>query len=64
MKDYYTQIDKALKSYEDCKLYHTLSIDWICDRITWCYKWKKISEQQMHELTGRACEILEYNIKH
>ena len=59
-KDYYNQIDKALKSYEECKPYHTLTIDWICSRIDWCWKFRKITEQQMAELADRAVDVLIY----
>ena len=59
-KDYYNQIDKALKSYEECKPYHTRTIDWICSRIDWCWKFRKITEQQMAELADRAVDVLKY----
>lgn len=59
MKDYYKQIDKALMEYEQYKPYHSYSIDWICNRIDWCWKWKKISKSQMEELSDRAVNILE-----
>lgn len=61
MKDYYREIDKALKSYEKYKPYHQHSIDWITDKIDWCWKWKKITEGQMIELADRAVKILEEN---
>ena len=60
MKDYYNEIDQALKSYEDCKPYHPKSIDWICDRIDWCWKFRHISEDQMQELADRVIAIMDY----
>lgn len=59
MKDYYKQIDNALRSYEEYKPYHQYSIDWITDRIDWCWKFRKITEDQMEELANRAIEIME-----
>ena len=59
---YYQQLDKALKSYEEFRPYHQYSIDWICDRITWCWKWKKITQEQMEEFALRATNILEGNL--
>ena len=56
---YYKQLDKALKSYEEFRPYHQYNIDWICDRITWCWKWKKITPAQMEELALRATTVLE-----
>lgn len=59
MKDFYKEINIALKSYEDFKPYHEKDIDWICNRINWCWKWKKISKSQMEKLSDRAVNILE-----
>ena len=53
MKDYYKEIDKILKEYEEYKPYHTKSLGWAADRIDWCWKWRKITEKQMHELCNR-----------
>lgn len=59
MKDYYKEIDKELQSYENYKPYHTKTIDWICNRIDWAWKWRKITKEQMEELTNRAVNYLE-----
>lgn len=59
MKDYYKQIDDALESYENHKPWHDKSIDWIADRIDWCWKFRKITEDQMGELANRVIKILE-----
>ena len=56
---YYNIIDNAIKSYENYKPYHQYSIDWICDRISWCWKWRKITEEQMKELTNRIIIVME-----
>lgn len=58
-KNYYDEIDKALVRHEIGMNYKTHGMDWICDRIDWCYKWKKITEKQMEELAARATEVLE-----
>lgn len=60
MKNYYSEINQALQSYENFKSYHTYNIDWICNRIDWCWKWKKITEDEMKELTNRVCEVMEH----
>lgn len=59
---FYKEIDVALKSYEEFKPYHTRDIDWICNRISWCWKWRKITQKQMEELAMRATNILEGNL--
>ena len=59
---YYYEIDKALQSYENHKPYHVKNIDWITNRITWCWKWKKITKEQMEQLCDRAIVILEERI--
>ena len=56
---FYLEIDKALKSYEGYKPYHFHSMDWIINRIDWCWKWRKITKEQMEELADRACKVME-----
>lgn len=63
MKDYYVEIDTALKSYEEFKPYHTKHIEWITDRIDWCWKFRHITREQMEELADRACKILDKSIE-
>lgn len=58
-KNYYKEIDKVLKSYEEYKTWHDKSISWICDRIDWCWKWKKITREEMEELADRICKVME-----
>ena len=52
--DYYKQIDKALKEYEEYRPYPQHSMEWICDRITWCWKFRHITHKQMTEFADRA----------
>ena len=59
---YYKEIDKVLKTYEEYKAYHDRDIDWAANRIDWCWKWKKITEEQMEELADRATLIFEEGI--
>lgn len=61
MNKFYSEIDKALQSYETYKPYHTRNIDWITNRISWCWKWKKITKEQMEELCDRTIKVLERN---
>jgi lipid A disaccharide synthetase len=56
--NYYLEIDKELKSYEEEKPYHKRTIDYICNRIDWAWKWRKITKEQMEELTDRICIVL------
>ena len=58
MKNYYMDIDKAIIEYEVFASYKTKSIDWICNRIDWCYKWKHITETQMNELANRIIFVM------
>ena len=57
-KNYYKEIDKELKSYEENEPYHAKTITWICDRIDWAWKWRKITKEEMEELTNRVCICL------
>ena len=56
---YYEEIDKALKEYENYKSYQTKTINWICNRIDWTWKWRKISKEQMEELVDRIMKVME-----
>ena len=58
MNKYYKQINDALSSYENHKPWHDKSMDWICDRIDWAWKWRKITKEEMTELVERAVNIL------
>lgn len=62
VRDYYKEIDDVLIEYENYKPWHTRNIDWACDRIEWCWKWKKITREQMEELTNRAIAIYGENL--
>ena len=59
-KDYYGEINKALLEYEEhpYKSWYTKTIEWICNRIDWCYHWKKITEEQMNELVDRIVIVM------
>ncbi len=58
-RNYYKEIDDALKTYEEFKPWHTRSIEWIADRIDWCWKFRHITKEQMEELADRVCKILD-----
>ena len=62
VRDYYKEINDVLVEYENYKPWHTRNIDWACDRIEWCWKWKKITREQMEELTDRAIAIYGENL--
>lgn len=57
MKDYYQEIDKALKRFENLQ-YPIHSIEWITNRIDWCFRFKHITEKQMNALADRAIQVL------
>lgn len=57
LKDYYKEIDDSLRAIENYS-YTIHDIDWICNRIDWCWKWRKITEEQKEELCNRAIAIL------
>ena len=57
-RDYYAEIDKALRSYENNKPWHDKSIEWICGRIDWCWKFRHMTEKQMEELVERVCAVM------
>jgi hypothetical protein len=62
MDKYYKQINDALISYENYKPYHTKTIDWICNRIDWAWKWRKINKEEMVELAERVTKLFEEGV--
>ena len=61
MNKYETQIEKAISEYENYP-YRTHSMDWIINRIDWCWKWRKISTQKKDEFCNRVITILENGV--
>lgn len=57
--DYVRQLDKALRQWEEWKPCPQYTTEWICDRITWCWKFRKITEKQKNDFCDRAIAILE-----
>ena len=53
MKDWYDEIDRRLVLAETGKMDAEL-LDWCARRITWCWKWRKITREQMEELAERV----------
>ena len=54
---YYEEINKAIKQYEKHKPYYK-TIDWICNRIDWCWKWRKITKEEMEDFVDRICAVM------
>lgn len=54
MRNYYAEIDNTLTAIELDK-YAPHSLDWCADRVDWCWKWRKITHEQMVELADRVC---------
>lgn len=62
VRDYYKEIDDVLIEYENYKSWHTKSMEWVSNRICWCWQWKKITREQMEELADRATAIFDKNL--
>ena len=58
-KDYYKQLDGWVRMFEQCG-YCPAKIEVVTDKIVWCWKWKKITEQQKNELCDRMVEVMKY----
>jgi hypothetical protein len=59
---YYNEINKVVTEYENGKSYHVRNIDWAADRVVWCWKWRKISKEQMEELADRITAIFDNDL--
>ena len=51
-KDYYKQLDGWVRMFEQCG-YCPVRIEVVTDKIVWCWKWKKITEQQNTIINNR-----------
>jgi hypothetical protein len=60
MNKWYEGIDINLKRLEEGR-YALRPIEWVADRIAWCWKWRKITEEEMNELTERVIRYNERN---
>lgn len=58
MKDFYEEINRSLVSIEKGH-YSQRSLDWCADRVDWCWKWRKITYEQMIELANRVSSCYE-----
>ena len=55
---YHLLID-TIEKYENFKYVPSnLNFGWCCDTITWLWKWKKISEEEMESLCDRMVVIM------
>lgn len=59
MNKYEEQLEKAIRSYEEYRPYHQYTVEWICNRIDWCWKWRKISENKMEDFANRIVKVME-----
>lgn len=57
-KTEYEKISETLERLELCK-YPIHSSDWCADRITWAWKFRKITEDQKNELVDRTIKVQE-----
>ena len=59
MKDYYEEIDEVITRYEEHKPEFGKTMEWAANRIDWCWKFRKITKEQMEELADRATAIFD-----
>lgn len=57
-KDYYSEIDQALARLER-GVYPTHDVGWVCSRIDWCWKFRKITDEQMRRLADRVIAYMD-----
>jgi hypothetical protein len=61
VKDFYEEINRSLTPIEQGR-YSQHSLDWCADRIDWCWKWRKITYEQMVELANRVSSCYDAEI--
>lgn len=55
-KDYYTQLNRWVSQYENYG-FKEVSSDIITNKICWCWKFRKITREQMEELCNRMTDV-------
>lgn len=59
MKNYCKEIDSAIKEYEDGKPYKTHRLEWVAERVEWCYRWKHITHKEMSNFCDRITYLFD-----
>lgn len=62
MNPYYEKIKTILNRLEQGK-YTPYNVSWCIARIDWAWKWRKITKEQMDELAGRCCALLDTELR-
>ena len=57
----YKKINEVITQLENHK-YSPLNASWCADRIVWAYKFKKITKEQMIDLSNRVTELFEMEL--
>lgn len=60
-RNWYEELDREVKIQEG-NGYKFHDIHWVCDRIDWCWQFRKITEEQMEELVDRVCEVMDSEV--
>ena len=55
-RNYYGEIDKAISRFENLQ-YPIHKASWITNRIEWCFRFGKISREQMARLANRMTAV-------
>lgn len=61
-KDYYAQLNRWVSQYEKPGV-REVSSDTITNKICWCWKFRKITKEQMEELCNRMTEVFYDEVK-
>lgn len=57
-RDYYNELDAIISRYENFKPVMENPYD-VADKIAWCWKFRKITEEQMDDLAERMTRIFD-----
>ena len=59
-KNYYEELKRKIEFYEEhpwCDDERHTQLSAISNKIVWCWDWKKITEEQLHELCDRTTAL-------
>lgn len=62
-KDFYAELDNKINAWEKfLPSRHIYDLNAIADKIAWCYKFRKITHEQMEDLCSRLTKLFDEKV--
>lgn len=57
IKNYYDILNKKIQDFESSKHNSSMQLSKIADKVVWCFRWRKISNEECNELCDRITKL-------